>query len=58
MNDEQKELLLEVVESLRATIRKYTDNEVKSRTYRCWGGGSEVERPITCPTCGYKINVS
>lgn len=58
MNDEQKELLLKAVESLRAAIRKYTDNELKSRTYRCWDGGSKVERSITCPVCVYKINVS
>lgn len=41
-----------------ATILKYTENEVKHQTVHDYGGGSEVEKTITCPACGYKIKVS
>jgi len=41
-----------------ASVLKYTEDEVTYTTYKDYGGGSDVEKTIKCPACGYKIHVS
>jgi len=41
-----------------ASVLKYTEDEVKSQVVYDYSGGSDVEKTIKCPACGYKIHVS
>ena len=39
------------------SILEYIPSEVRSRTVRDYGGGSDELREITCPGCGTDVQV-
>ena len=41
-----------------ATVLRYTENEVTTKTSTDYGGGLDTWKSIRCPVCGNKVTVS